>query len=187
MNLKVKVGISNRHVHLTEDIYYKLFDSPLSKKKDLTQIGEFAANEMVKIETSKKTFDNVRIIGPFRKYNQVEISRSDARILGINPPVRKSGDLENSEKIKITTPKGSVVLDNCCIISERHIHMSLDDAKYYGVSDEQIVKVLINGDKSCILYAHIKVSDNGILAFHIDIDDANAAGLQNDDEVEIII
>lgn len=184
---KVKVGISNRHVHLTEAVYNKLFACPLTKKRDLTQIGDFAANEVVTLKTEKGKIENVRIIGPYRSYNQVEISRSDARILGINPPVRKSGDLENSETITIVGEKGEVTLDNVCILAERHIHLNPDLAKEWQVEDGELVQVSIKGDKSCILDAHIKVSENGVLAFHIDTDDANAAMLNQEDEVEVIL
>lgn len=184
---KVKVGISNRHVHLTEEVYNRLFDCPLTKKKDLTQIGEFASNEVVTLKTEKGTIENVRIIGPFRSYNQVEISRSDARKLGINPPVRKSGDLESSETITIVGEKGEITLDNVCIIAERHIHLNPDLAREWQVEDGELVQVSIKGDKSCLLDAHIKVSENGVLAFHIDTDDANAAMLNQDDEVEVVL
>lgn len=184
---KVKVGVSNRHVHLTKEVYEELFNNPLTKKYDLTQVGEFASNETVGIKTENGEFLNVRIIGPFRSYNQVEISKSDARILQINPPVRRSGDLINSESITIIGEKGSITLDNVCIISERHIHMNKEDAEKYDVVDREIVSVSVKGDKACLMDAHIKVSDNGVLAFHIDTDDANAALLENNAEVEVIL
>lgn len=184
---KVKVGISNRHVHLTEEVYNRLFDYPLTKKKNLTQIGDFASNEVVTLKTEKGSIEHVRIIGPFRSYNQVEISRSDARKLGINPPVRKSGDLESSETITIVGEKDEITLDNVCIVAERHIHLNPDLAREWQVEDDELVQVSIKGDKSCILDAHIKVSENGVLAFHIDTDDANAAMLNQDDEVEVIL
>lgn len=184
---KVKVGISNRHVHLTEEVYSRLFDHPLTKKRDLTQIGDFAANEVVTLKAEKGTIEHVRIIGPFRSYNQVEISKSDARKLGINPPVRKSGDLKSSETITIVGEKGEITLDNVCIVAERHIHLNPDLAREWQVEDGELVQVSIKGDKSCILDAHIKVSENGVLAFHIDTDDANAAMLNQDDEVEVIL
>ena len=187
MKKLVKVGISNRHVHLTEEIYQKLFSRELTKKKDLTQIGDFAANETVSLKTNKGNIENVRIIGPCRSYNQVEISKSDARKLGINPPVRKSGDLKNSETITIEGENGEVTLENVCILAQRHIHLNPSDAIKWQVRDGDIVSVSIKGDKSCLMDAHIKVSENGVLAFHIDTDDANASLLENDDEVEVIL
>ena len=184
---KVKVGISNRHVHLTSDVYKMLFSHDLTKKYDLTQIGDFAANEKVTLKTEKGIVENVRIIGPCRNYNQVEISRSDARKLGINPPVRKSGDLVESETITIVGENGEVTLENVCIVAERHIHLNPNLAREWLVKDDDLVQVSIKGDKSCILDAHIKVSENGILAFHIDTDDANATGLEQNDEVEVLL
>lgn len=187
MKKLVKVGISNRHVHLTSDIYKKLFSHDLTKKYDLTQVGDFAANETVTLKTEKGIIENVRIIGSCRNYNQVEIARSDARKLGLNPPVRKSGDLENSATITIVGENGEVTLESVCIIAERHIHLNPSLAKEWQVEDGDLVQVSIKGDKSCILDAHIKVSENGVLAFHIDTDDASAAGLNQDDEVEVLI
>lgn len=187
MKKRVKVGISNRHVHLTNEVYNTLFLHPLTKKRDLTQIGDFASNQTVTLKTEKGIIENVRVIGPNRNYNQVEISRSDARKLGLNPPVRKSGDLIDSETITIVSEKDSITLKNVCIIAERHVHMCIQDAKKLGISNEDLVQILVKGDKSCILDAHVKVSENGVLAFHIDTDDANAAGLNQDDEVEILL
>lgn len=184
---KVKVGISNRHVHLTSDVYKMLFSHDLTKKYDLTQIGDFAANETVSLKTEKGMIENVRIIGPYRNYNQVEISRSDARELGINPPVRKSGDLVGSETITIVGENNEVTLESVCIVAERHIHLDPNLAREWLVKDGDLVQVSIKGDKSCILDAHIKISENGVLAFHIDTDDANAAGLNQDDEVEVLL
>lgn len=187
MKKLVKVGISNRHVHLTKEVYKTLFSSELTKKKDLTQIGDFAANETLTLKTEKGMIENVRIIGPYRNYNQVEISKSDARKLGLNPPVRKSGDLENSETITIIGEKGEITLENVCILAERHIHLNPSDALNWQVKDGDMVSVSVKGDKSCLLNAHIKVSENGVPAFHIDTDDANAALLNNDEEVEVLL
>lgn len=187
MKKKIKVGISNHHVHLTEKIYNLLFFTPMTKRNDLHQIGEFASNQVVTLKTEKAEIKNVRVLGPFRKYNQVEISRTDAKVLGINPPVRRSGNLTNSESITLIGEKGSIILENCCIIAERHVHMNFSDAQKFCVKDGDTVKILVGGDKSCILFAKIKVSDNGFYELHLDFDDANAANLNNGDEVEIII
>lgn len=187
MTIKVFVEVSNRHMHITEETYNKLFNTPLEKKKDLSQKEEFASTKTVTIGTSKNNIANVRIVGPFRNYNQVEISKSDARILGINPPVRKSGNILDSEAINVTGEIGNINLVNCCILAENHIHMNLEDAKKYGVIDNQIVKVLVNEARKAIIYSHIKISDNGVLKFHIDIDEANAFLLNQDDLVEVVI
>ncbi len=186
MERKVMVGVSNRHVHLTEEIYKRLFSMPLTKKNDLHQIGEFAGNQVVTIATEKGRISNVRVVGPLREYNQVEISRSDAYTLGINPPVRRSGNLKNSESITIIGEKDSVTLENACIVADRHVHMNGTLAKELGVVDNQMVQIKVLGDKSCILDASIKISDNGYYELHLDLDDANAAGLKNGDEVTIL-
>jgi len=118
------VAISNRHVHLTKETYTKLFNEPLTIKKPLNQIGEFASNQTVTLKSPKGIITNVRVLGPFRAYNQVEISRTDAYRLGLNPPVRTSGDLEDSETITLIGTKAELTLKNVCIQAERHIHMN---------------------------------------------------------------
>lgn len=187
MKNNITVGISNHHVHLTEETYNMLFSTPIKKKNDLHQIGEFASEQMVTIETEKGRIERVRVLGPFRTYNQVEISRTDAYQLGICPPVRKSGDLQDSETVTLIGDKGKVTLKNSCILANRHVHMNPDIAKNLKVSDNQQVKFIVNGDKACIWYAYIKISDNGFYELHIDFDDANSVGLKNGDEVEMII
>lgn len=185
--MKIKVGVSNRHIHLTEEVYHKLFDEPLTKKSDLHQIGEFASNQVVTVKTNVGEIKNVRIVGPFRTYNQVEILKSDAFRLKINPPYRCSGDVKDSASVILKTEKGEVFVPNCCILSERHVHMNADMAKSLGVVDKQQVKIMVSGDKAGILYAKVKVSENGYCEVHLDLDDANAMNLQNGDEVELIV
>lgn len=186
MNIKVQVGVSNRHVHLTKEVYEKLFDEDLTVKYKLNQIGEFASNQTLTLKTDKDIIENVRIIGPLRSYNQVEISKSDAYSLGLNPPIRTSGDLNNSETITLVNNDKSVTIENSCIIANRHIHMNSDKAKELGVANNQIVKVKIDGEKSGVIDAYIKISDTGYFELHLDRDDANAFLLNNGDEVEII-
>lgn len=180
----VKVGVSNRHVHLKEEVFKQLFNKDyLTLKRPLHQIGEFAAEEVVDIKCGDKEFKNVRIIGPFRAYNQVEISANDARKLGVNPPVRKSGNVKGSVPVTIVGPAGEVHLEEGVIIANRHVHFSPSDAAKYHVVDDQKLQVKIGGDKSGIIDAVAKVSDNGYFELHIDTDDANAFLLDNDDEV----
>ncbi len=186
MEYKIRARISNRHVHLTKEVYDMLFDNEISKKNDLNQIGQFAANETVTIRCNDKSMDNVRIVGPYRSYNQVEVSKNDARKLGINPPVRTSGDLDGAELVTIETEKGSVSL-NCAIIADRHVHMSREDAIKYGVVDKEKVQIRIDGEKSGIIDAYIKVSDDGYLELHLDTDDGNAFLVNDNDEVTLII
>lgn len=185
MSILVPIGISNRHIHLTEDTYNKLFNEKITIKKELNQLGEFASNQILTIKSKDGTIENVRVLGPFRNYNQVEIAKSDARILGLNPPVRNSGDLANSETITLVSNKGQVTLENTCIIATRHIHMNKEKSTELGLINNQIVKVRINGQKSGIMDAIVKITDNGYFEMHIDRDDANAFLLNNGDEVEI--
>ncbi len=185
MNFLVPVGISNRHVHLTKEIFEKLFDEELVNIKDLKQKGEFASNLFVTIEGPKGKIEHVRVLGPLREYNQVEVSAEDAFLLGVNPPVRKSGDLNGAERITLITNKNKVELSNACILAECHIHMSPEDLKKYNVRNEQVVKVHIKGKREGIYFAHIKASENGVLEFHVDRDEANALLLQNNQEVMV--
>ncbi len=179
------IAISNRHLHLTEEVYNCLFDEALTMKRPLNQIGEFAAIQTVTLKTEKAEIPNVRIVGPFRDYNQVEISRRDARMLGLNPPVRQSGDLEDSEAITIVGPKGEVTLENACILAERHIHMNAQKAEELGLKNEEPVTLIINNDKSGTMEAFVKVTKNGFYEIHIDTDDANCFLLNTGDTVEI--
>lgn len=185
MEFKVPVGISNRHVHLTKEVYDKLFDVEWEKVKALKQTGEFASNLFVTIEGPKGKIEHVRVLGPLRNYVQVEVSALDAFALGVNPPVRKSGDLVGAETVTLITDKARVEVESACILAECHIHMSLDDLKKYGVENEQVVKVHVKGKREGILFAHIKASENGVLEFHVDRDEANAMLLQNNDELTV--
>ncbi len=179
------IAISNRHVHLTKEIYDKLFDEPISIKRPLNQIGEYASMQTVTLKTDKGVIEHVRVIGPLRKYNQVEISRTDAILLGLNPPVRQSGDVEDSEAITIIGPKGEVHLENGCIQAERHVHMNPKKALELGLKHEDLVKLKVENDKGGVMEAFVKVTDNGFFEIHIDKDDANCFMLNTGDVVLI--
>ena len=127
----------------------------------------------------------MRVICPLRSYNQVEISRTDAYTLGLNPPVRQSGDLEDSETITIIGPKGEVTLKDACIQAERHVHMNEKKAKELGLKHEDMVHLIVDNDKGGVMDAFVKVSDNGFFEIHIDKDDANCFLLKTGDEVII--
>ena len=186
MIFDINARISNRHVHLTKETYELLFDEEISKKNDLNQIGEFASNQTLTIKCGDKFIENVRVLGDFRDYNQVEISKRDARMLGVNPPVRRSGDLEDSLYITLETKKASVEVKGL-IIANRHVHINTKDSAKYGVVDKQIVKIEIPGDKSGVINAEVKISDNGYYELHIDTDDANAFMLEDNDKVKLIV
>lgn len=186
MEYKVNARISNRHVHLTKETYELLFDEEITKRNDLNQIGEFASNQTLTIRNGDKVINNVRVLGPFRTYNQIEISKKDARTLGLNPPVRRSGDLKDSLNITLETNKNSIEIKGL-IIANRHVHINTLDKDKYGVENGQKVKIKIDGDKSGIIDAEIKISDNGYYELHLDTDDANAFLLEDNDEVTMIV
>jgi len=186
MEYDVNVRISNRHVHLTKEVYELLFDEEISKRNDLNQIGEFASNQTLTIKNGDRIIENVRVCGPFRTYNQIELSKKDARTLKLNPPVRRSGDLEGSEYVELVTPKASIKT-NGAIIMSRHVHMNSEDAKKYGVVDKQIVGIKIDNDKGGIAKAEVKISDNAYYEAHFDTDDANAFVLEDNEEVVMIV
>ena len=188
--MEVVINVSNRHVHLCEKDLKILFGEnfELTKKKDLVQPGEFASESTLTIKTEKSIIENVRVLGPIRNYTQVEISKTDAYKLGVNPPVRDSGDLEGSEKVTLIGPNGSVELDKGCIIATRHIHMTPDDVKKFGFEGLDVVNVKVGGEKGALLYnVHLKVSEKFKLEMHIDTDDANALLLKSGTVGEIIL
>lgn len=186
--MKIKVGVSNRHVHLNEETYKKLFgDEPLNKKNDLVQPGEFSSDKVLKIITEKSTIENVRILGPFRSYNQVEISRTDAYKLGVDPSICRSGNLQKALPIIVENDGKRLLLDKSLIIANRHIHISNLDANELGIEDNKVVSLKVNGNKPGILKnVYFKVLDNANLEIHLDSDDANACLINQGDEVEII-
>lgn len=185
-NYKIPIGVSNRHVHLSQkdlDILYGLGYS-LTKKIDLKQPGQFAANETVTIRGPKGEFENVRILGPIRSESQVEVSMTDSFRLGVKPPIKESGQLENTPGLEIIGPKGSVKIPNGTIIALRHIHMTPEYAEKMGVKDNEIVEVETMGERHGILgNVLIRVSDKSSLEMHVDVDEANACALKNDDFV----
>ena len=184
--MKIKVGISNRHVHLTQEDLNILYGEGyiLTKKVDVNQPGQFASVETVTLKTDKSEIENVRILGPVRNYTQAEISKTDAYKLGINPPVRDSGDIENSAIVTICGPKGEVTKE-CCILARRHIHVTPKEKEFYHLPN--IVSIKVKGIRSGLMEeVYVKVADNSYFEMHIDTDEANAFLLNNDDEVEII-
>lgn len=187
--MKVSIGVSNRHVHLKEEHLKVLFgeDYKLEISRDLTQPGQFASTLFVTIKTDKNCIEHVRVLGPERTYTQVEISRTDAYYLGINPPVRNSGDLNGSSPITLIGPNGTLDLEEGCIIATRHIHILPEQVKMYGLEGKEKVNVKLNGEKGGIITnVYLKVSDNSYLEMHLDTDDANAHLIKNGDIGEIL-
>ncbi|GIP35401.1 hypothetical protein J2TS4_46110 [Paenibacillus sp. J2TS4] len=188
--MKVPVGISNRHIHLSQEHLDQLFGPgyQLNKLKDLKQVGQYAAEETVTLVGPKGKINNVRILGPVRRETQVEISRTDSYLLGVDPPIRDSGDLNGSPGITIQGPCGEVLLEQGVILAFRHIHFSTEDAKSFGIHDKQFVWVSVGGARSLILENVLcRVHPDYRLEFHIDTDEANAAGLRNGMELEVIV
>ncbi|MDR2260925.1 MAG: phosphate propanoyltransferase [Azoarcus sp.] len=189
MGYKVPVGISNKHLHLSEQDLVALFgeDHKLTPYKELVQPGQYAAHEQVDLVGPKGAFKNIRIIGPTRPQTQVEISKTDARALGIDPPVRESGKLDGSPGIRLIGPKGEVELDAGVIVALRHIHLSPEQAQEAGLKDKDLVDVKTSGTRPLVFEDVLIRSGNGhFREFHVDTDEANAAGLANSDEVEIV-
>lgn len=187
--MEVKVGVSNRHVHLCERDLKILFGDnyELEVKKMLVQPGEFASNSLVTIKTEKSEINNVRVLGPIRSYTQVEVSKTDAFKLGINPPVRDSGDLDGSAAVTLIGPNGSIDLSEGCIIATRHIHITPREVHEFGFDGLKTVSVKLPGEKGGILYnVALKVGDNYAFEMHIDTDDANAHLISSGDVVEVI-
>lgn len=179
----VPIGISARHVHLCREDVEILFGKgyQLTKKKELMG-GQFASNECVTIIGIKlRAIENVRILGPERKQSQVEVAKTDAIRLGINPPIRQSGDLAGSAPVALVGPAGVVYLKEGCIVAQRHIHMSPADAAKFGVKDKQVVKVRFDSGRGGVFEdVLIRVDDTFTLEMHIDTDEANGLGIGKD-------
>lgn len=186
MEKEINIGISNRHVHLSQEVYDLLFDEPYNILKNLKQPGEFATDKVVTLKTDKFKIDNVKVLGPCRDYTQVEIAKSDAIKFGINPPVRESGDLVGAEKITMETPKNSVEV-KACIIAQRHIHISKEEASNLGLTHGEKVLVKLGNEKFGIIESFVKIKDNAVLELHIDKDDACAFLINQGDTAKIIL
>ncbi len=186
---QIKVGVSQRHVHLSQEDLETLFgkDYKLTVKKYLMG-REFASDEVVTlVGPSLKSIENVRVLGPVRKNTQVEISRTDTFVLKVSPPVRPSGNVEGSEKLVLVGPKGSVYLKEGVIIANRHIHLTPEYAEANGIKDNDYVDVEVEGIKPTRFYdVQVRVRDDFNVEMHIDTDDANSAGLKNGSVVKII-
>ena len=174
----VPVEVSARHVHLTQEAVEKLFGKghQLTKKRDLSQPGEFLAEERVKIVTNKGEFANVAVLGPARPAVQVELSMTDCKTLGIKAPVNLSGDLNGAADVVLFSTAGMYKADHSAIVAKAHIHMTPKDAEMYGVKDGQTVRVRLDSPRSITVNdVLIRVKESFQLAMHIDFDEANAA------------
>ena len=181
--MEVVIGVSNRHVHLKEEDYKVLFgDEELTEYKKINQPGQFASNQFVTLKNGDRVIEHVRILGPFRSYTQIEISKTDARTLKLNPPVRMSGDIKESSPITLIGPKGELNLSEGCILADRHIHMLPEQAKMYGLEGIEKVSVMLKGEKGGIINnVYLRIAPNSYYEMHIDTDDANAHLIENGD------
>jgi len=194
----IPVGISNRHLHIATPHFETLFGKghPMGVYRNISQKGQFAANETVAAIGPKGRIERIRIVGPARGQTQLEISRSDAFRLGIDPPVRYSGDLQNTPGVKLVGPVGEVDLQEGVIVPQRHIHIDPRGAAEFGVRDRERVFVApleknpisLNSEARSIIFGNvlIRVDDTFVLDFHVDADEANAAGLKSGDHVFLI-
>lgn len=180
MEKKVLVETSARHVHVTRETLDILFGEgyELTVKKELSQPGQFACNERVAVVGPKGSFPAVSILGPVRPANQVELSLTDARSIGVTAPIRESGDIGGSGACKLVGPKGEIEIDCGVIAAKRHIHATPEDAEKYGLEDKQVVSVKIDSNGRSLIFGDVvvRVSPKFSLAMHIDTDESNAAG-----------
>lgn len=181
MSKEFLVEISARHVHVTKETLETLFGAgyELTPKKDLSQPGQFACEERVTVVGPKKELAGVSILGPCRSADQVELSATDARSIGVKAPIRESGDVAGSGACKLVGPCGEVELSEGVIVAKRHIHMTPEDADILGVKDAEIVNVKVTTDGRSLIYGDtvVRVSPKYALAMHVDTDEANAAAI----------
>ena len=190
MSMEVLVETSARHVHVTQEVLETLFGKgyQLTKKKDLSQPGQYACAERVDIVGPKKTLAGVSILGPVRPETQIELSLTDARSIGVAAPIRESGDIAGSGACKMVGPCGEVELSEGVIAAKRHIHMTTADAAAMGLTDKQIVSVKVPSNGRALVFGDVvvRVSNKYALAMHIDTDESNAGCIAPNTMGEII-
>lgn len=190
MGYMVPIGVSNRHIHLSAEDLEALFGSghELHPEKMLRQPGHFAAAEKVDVVGPKSTIKGVRVLGPLRSQTQLELSLTDARVLGVEIPIRESGKLNDTPGIELVGPAGSVQISSGAIAAQRHVHLSPEQAKEAGVKSGQFVRLRIPGERGLVFENVLVRSGEGHeKEVHLDTDEANAAGLKNGMEVEILV
>ncbi len=188
--MRIPIWISNRHLHLSRTDADQLFGVWYEFKilKELSQPGQFACEETVHIRWPKWEIKNVRILWPVRGQTQIEISISDWFTLGVKAPIRLSGDLEWSIGIDISGPHGDIHIDKGLIIAKRHLHITKSEAETWSLQDNQSIRIRIPNNERWLIFDNVivRVSDMAALDMHIDMEEANAAGLKNGDRWEII-
>ncbi|TGE32707.1 phosphate propanoyltransferase [Desulfosporosinus sp. Sb-LF] len=188
-SFKVPVGISNRHIHLSQEHIEALFGQghSLTKTKDLSQPGQFACEETVTLIGPKGTMSGVRVLGPARKASQVELSATDTFKIGVRPPVRDSGMLEGTPGIDVQGPLGQVHLDQGVIIAARHIHMTPSEGTKFSLKDGDHVRVAVPGSRGGVFeHVLVRIGPNYALDLHVDTDEGNALSLSNGQELDVL-
>lgn len=189
MGIQIPVGVSNRHIHVTQETLNALFGEghQLTSTKPLTQPGEFAAEETVNVRGPKGEIKKVRILGPVRKITQLEISKTDSFALGVQAPVRMSGDIEGTPGVTLIGPNGELTIEKGVIVAKRHVHLHPTDAEHLGLKNKDIVMLKTTGERELIFGDVVaRVHESFALDFHLDTDEANAAGLKTGDKVELV-
>lgn len=187
--MRIPIGISNRHVHLTPNDVEKIFGKwyELKKYKDISQPGQYAAEEFVTLVWPKGKIENVRIVWPTRKTTQVEIMVGDNFTLWTHAPIKVSGDTNNLEYIKIIWPVGEIY-GPFAMVSERHLHCTVKEAQELGIKNGATIKLHVGGIRWVVFeQVAVRAKDDYALDFHIDIEEANAAGIQPGDRAEIVL
>ena len=185
--LFVPMEASGRHVHVTKDQALALFGHPLTPKRPLSQPGQFLSNERVAVIGPKGDFQNVAVLGPERKEAQVEISLTDARTLGIDAPIRQSGSVAGTPGAVLMGPMGRVQLDQGVIAAQRHIHLTPEDGKHFGVKDNQVVRLQTLTERPVIFQdVVVRIRPDFAAAVHLDYDEANACGFRSGDMGRIL-
>ncbi|OLR56881.1 hypothetical protein BHK98_00690 [Hornefia porci] len=191
MGYKIKVNASNKHIHLDQEDLETLFGKgyELTLKKELIQPGQFASEEKVDIVGPKTTFKGIRVLGPCRKDTQLELALTDCRQIGIDAPIRESGDVQGTPGCKIIGPKGEVDLEYGVIVAKRHAHFHPSQAEPLGIKDGQILKLKIETPDRTTIYDDVvaRVKDYYTAEVHVDTDEANAAAMGGGIEGEILL
>lgn len=189
-SFKINVGISSKHVYLTQEHIEILFGAghSLKRKKDLSQPGQFASEETVTLIGPKGEIKGVRVLGPVRKASEVQLALTDTFKIGVKPPVRDSGKIEETPGIDLEGPQGRVHLDQGVIVAARHIHMTPHDAKKYSLRDGDHVRVAITGSRGGVLdQVLVRVNPDYALDLHLDTDEGNAFSLANGQQVDVLL
>lgn len=184
----IELGISARHVHLTREAVDILFGKgyPLTKMKDLKQLGQYAANEKVEVIGPKGSFKTVRILGPERKVNQVELSATDCLKLGVLPVLRDSGDIEGTPGATLVGPMGSITIDKGVLVATRHVHLCPETAASEGIINGEFLMARVDGDRETTFGKVLaRVDKTFVDEFHLDTDEANASFAKGNQRIEL--